>query len=534
MFYDKIPPDALRELQDALGVNNASADTGLLQVYSYMNSMGGSLLGTWFTPPLAVVLPSTREEVMAALRICKKYGLKVKPHSTAWVVLAIALSRNVVIMDLRRMTGLEIDTTDGYAVVEPYCTAGEQQVEIMKFGLNSHVNGAGPNASNLASATSVQGSGGTSQSMSNSERNCLGVELCLPNGEEVLHMGTPGTPNAGWFCGDGPGPSLRGMMRGAMGGIGSQGVYTRCGMKCYPWFTEPFQCNGSPPFFDVTPLPDYSLRTAFWPDYDCECDALYRIGESELTDYCARLGAGAYEEAASCTNEEYMSMVESGIYRNTFPKGAWTFSLAASCPEEHDARMKILEHIVGDTGGIIIDTTDLGHDAHQLVYQTAIRGCYIFKAAFMPTSAWSCFPPMSYETIDNIWKVNQPVNCEIKKKLIAEGSIEDDYYDNVYASLDENSHFGHDESPYHLDLWEPQHQDMEGVVMGIMEYSRKKIPLLYSPMPTPFKVHGKYIRKIYEMLDPDRVMDAVIAKFFLTESLDNIDKLDTEMVNRVS
>lgn len=528
MSFGKISKEAIKELQDALGENNASADPGLCAVYSYMNSMGGSLLGVWFPMPVAVVLPSTTEEVMAALRICKKNGLKAKPHSSGWIVLALSMSQDCVIMDLRRMTHLEINKEDGYAVVEPYCSAGEQQVEIMKLGLNSHVNGAGPNASNLASATSCQGSGGTSQSMSNSERNCLGVELCLPNGEEVLRMGSPGTPNAGWFCGDGPGPSLRGMMRGAIGSMGSHGVYTRCGMKCYPWYTKPFHCEGSPPFFDARPLANYSLRTAFWPDYDSECDALYRIGESELTDYCARLGPGAYEEAASTSNEEYMSMVESGIYRNTFPKGAWTFSIAASCPEEHDCRINILEKIVDDTGGIMIDPVDLGNDAFQVVFQTAIRGCYIFKAAFMPTGSWSCFPPMSYETIDNIWKVNQPVNCEIKKDMIAKEAISDDYYDNVYASLDEHSHFGHDESPYHIDLWEDKGMDLEGYARGIMETPRKKIPLLYSPMPKNMGTYGKFIRKICDLLDPDRVMDSIVGKFFITESLDKIDELEKE------
>ncbi|MBN1289167.1 MAG: hypothetical protein JXA49_05980, partial [Actinobacteria bacterium] len=374
-----------------------------------------------------------------------------------------------------------------------------------------------------------QGSGGTSQSMSNSERNCLGVELCMANGEEILHMGSPGTPNAGWFCGDGPGPSLRGMMRGAIGNAGGHGVYTKCGMKCYPWYLPPFRCEGSPPFFDAQPMKNYTLRTAFWPDWDSECDALYRVGESELTDYCARLGPGAYEEAASCTNEEYMSMVDSKIFRNTLPKGAWTFSIAASCEEEHDVRLKTLEKIVDDTGGIIIDPIDMGNDSFQLVFQTAIRGCYIFKAAFMPTGSWCCFPPMSYETIDNLWKVNQPINEQIKKELIATEAIEDDYFDNVYASLDEHSHFGHDESPYHLDLWEPKGADLMGYAIGAIEGMKKFVPLVYTPIPTTgsgIGVYASYIGKIYELLDPYHVMDAPQAMFGIVRSLNDIDELE--------
>ncbi|MBN1288281.1 MAG: FAD-dependent oxidoreductase, partial [Actinobacteria bacterium] len=211
MASKKIPDEALKELQDALGEENASADPGLIQVYSYMNSLMSAMIGLWWVSPVAVTLPSNVEEVIKVIEICKKYKLKIKAHSAGWGVWAIACGSDVVILDLRRMKRLlEINEEDGYVVIEPYCTSGEQQVEIMKHGLNSHVNGAGPNACILSSATSLQGSGGTSMSMSNSERNCLGVEFVNTAGE-IVYFGSPGTPNAGYFCGDGPGPSLRGM-----------------------------------------------------------------------------------------------------------------------------------------------------------------------------------------------------------------------------------------------------------------------------------------------------------------------------------
>ncbi|MBN1288112.1 MAG: FAD-binding oxidoreductase [Actinobacteria bacterium] len=530
MASKKISEAALAELQNALGEGNVSADPGLLQVYSYMNSLFNAPVGLWWISPVAVTLPSSVEEVQKVIAICRKHDLKVKPHSAAWLVTALACSNDVVILDLRRMNSIvDIQKEDGYVVIEPYCTSGEQQVEIMKYGLNSHVNGAGPNACILSSATSMQGSGGTSQSMSNSERNCLGVELVTTSGE-IVHFGSPGTPNAGYFCGDGPGPSLRGMMRGAIGNVGGQGVYTKVGAKCYPWYMPPFECEGPAPFFQAKELPNYILRTAFWPDYNTECDALYRIGEGELVDYCARLGPGAYEEAASTTNEEYMSMVESGIYRNTFPKGAWTFSFAASCPEELEARLKTVELIVEDTGGIMIDPVDLGVDAYQVVFQTAIRGCYIFKAAFMPTGAMGCFPPMSYETIDNLWKVNININDPIKKDLIAREAIEDDYYDNNYASLDEHGHFGHIESPWHTEFWEPKEESISGALVGVIEGLRKHVPIAYSPMTVEGREllnYIKYLGKIQGLIDPHKAMDALQASAFgMIRDLDDLDELE--------
>jgi glycolate oxidase len=73
--------------------------------------------------------------------------------------------------------------------------------------------------------------------MSYSPRNVLGVEWVLPDGE-LLRLGTPGC-GEGWFSGDGPGPSLRGIMRGASGAFGGLGVFTACDIKL-------FKCPGTP------------------------------------------------------------------------------------------------------------------------------------------------------------------------------------------------------------------------------------------------------------------------------------------------
>lgn len=526
-----IPDNVIRQLQEAVGEENITTDPGVLQVYSYMNSLMSAATGQWCKSPVGVALPGSREDVIALIKICRENGIKVKPQTTAWLYTSLACSDNVLILDLRRMNGLlEINKDDGYVVLEPYCTSGEQQVEMMKKGLNSHVNGAGPNACILPSATSVQGSGGTSMSMSNSERNTLAVELVTTSGE-IVHFGSPGTPNAGWFCGDGPGPSLRGMMRGAVGNLGGQGVYTRIGTKCYPWYGPPFDCDGEPPFFEAERLPHFEIRTAFWPDYDSECDALYRIGEAELTDYCARLAAGAYEGVVSTTNEEYCSIEKSGIFRNTFPKGAWTLTVAASCPEELEARLKVLEYIIEDTGGICIDVSDLGTDAYQAVFQTTVRGCYIFKAAFMPSGAMGCFTPMSYETIDNLWKVNIDANDPIKKDLLAEEMIADDGYDNNYCSLDENGHYGHIESPYQVDFWEPKEQSLTGMAVGVMEGVRKHIPILYSPMTVKsdeLLTYASYLGKIQRLIDSNGTMDSWMGGIMSTiRGLDEIEELRT-------
>ena len=87
------------------------------------------------------------------------------------------------------------------------------QAEVMKVGLNINIIGAGASTSLLASATSLAGTGpGTFWMGSNSE-NLLGLEWVTPAGD-IMRTGSLGS-GAGWFCGEGPGPSVRGMSRGS-------------------------------------------------------------------------------------------------------------------------------------------------------------------------------------------------------------------------------------------------------------------------------------------------------------------------------
>ena len=92
--------------------------------------------------------------------------------------------------------------------------------------------GAGSNCSALPIAAH-QGIGHMSQSASYGERNLLAVEWVTPEGE-IVRLGSLGSSNE-WFCGDGPGPSLRGIIRGNVVPLGGLGVFTAAAAKIYHW-----------------------------------------------------------------------------------------------------------------------------------------------------------------------------------------------------------------------------------------------------------------------------------------------------------
>ena len=204
---------------DLLGSENFSNDPVITDTYAYnwciefVNAAEGKTgdeVNGFYHRPAAVALPSTTQEVVELIKLCNKHGLKFKAQSTGLGPWNNASGTDVVIVDLRRMNKLiKIDAKNMYAVVEPYVSGAQLQVEAMKVGLNDHMPGCGPMGSPLASATSMCGPGFTSASTGFSDRNVLGVEWVLPTGE-ILKLGSLGMKeNADWYSGDGPGPSLR-------------------------------------------------------------------------------------------------------------------------------------------------------------------------------------------------------------------------------------------------------------------------------------------------------------------------------------
>lgn len=515
-----ISEEAYNEFVEALGEDNISTDPGILETYTYMNGLAQGGMGFhWVYRPVCVTLPGSVEEVQKILKICTKYKFRFKAHSTAWWVGALATCPRCVILDMRRMNNFIIDDTDAFAITESYATAGESQVEAMKRGLTPHLVGAGPNASNLASTTSMQGTGGMSVRTSMNERNVLAVEWITPAGE-ILRLGSLNTPDAGWFCGDGPGPSLRGMMRGSTGNNSGNGVFTRAAVKLYPWYGPPYDCNGTPPFFDSTEIPNSYLKYVVWDSRDNEADGITRLGEAEIIDYNNRWAAGAFTSSMSTSNQEYLEMVKNGEYKEKFENGYWTFFMHAPTKRALDYRIKAFEKIISDTGGVIYDTTIFGKRSYEIALQNSIRGMWIAKAAYMPTSANTGSLPMAYETVDQCYKHALPISLRAKEKAVETDKLFNEGVDNCYACIDEDAHYIHIEHACLVDTWEPKAEPGAAALLGGAEALEKGIGIMYSSQPASLKdttIYFKYMLKIQRLLDPNR-----IAFNFMTERFDKL------------
>ena len=222
----QIPDDAYRALEDIVGADNVSRDAAVLDTYAFqwLAELVRPDQSHYMARPAAVVLPGSTEEVQAIVRLANKYGLKVKPHGTGWYHWSGPIKDEdaTLQLDMRRMNAIvEIDERNMYAVVEPYVIAAQLQAEILPLGLNLNIPGVGCSSSIVASACAYHGAGPDTYYMGGNAENVLGMEWVTPEGE-IVRTGSLGSGD-GWFCSEGPGPSVRGICRGTLGSRGGLG-----------------------------------------------------------------------------------------------------------------------------------------------------------------------------------------------------------------------------------------------------------------------------------------------------------------------
>ena len=302
-----IDKDHYAAFEDVVGSENISADPVIQYAYAWRSGLYAGV--DKFTPRFeAIVLPRSTEEVQAVVRLCNKFGLKFKATSTNWGPYNDPTGPGVIKLDLRRMNRIiEINEKGMYAVVEPYVIGAQLQAECMKRGLICNQCGAGANCSALPIAAH-QGIGHLSQSASYGERNQLALEWVTPEGE-VVSLGSLGSTGK-WFCGDGPGPSIRGVVRGNVTPLGGLGVYTKAATKVYHWpGQETFPVEGVSPNYAPAYIPPYfSIGFFSMPSMDMLDEAQRKIGESEIAYELMGFNAAMAAANIATSNKEEVAL----------------------------------------------------------------------------------------------------------------------------------------------------------------------------------------------------------------------------------
>jgi FAD/FMN-containing dehydrogenase len=346
----------ISELEHIVGKPWVSTAPCVLDTYAYymnpetMNKDGSQ----WLPRPAAVVLPQSTLEVQEIMRFCSNSPYMAKPLSTGFHTAAAASNKNVIILDLKRMNRIiDIDFKNQIAVIEPYVRAIDLQTEIVKHGLNCHIVSSGANHSLLASHAAAWGYGVTGAATSFSGRNLLGVEWVLPGGE-VVTLGSAGA-GCGWFSPDGPGPSMRGIVRGFQGTFGGLGVFTRCAIKLYKWDgPRTWEVTGQSPKYVLKKVPPRSALNAIaFPSRAAEKEAGYKMGEAELNHGEFRTPMFFAALGLTENNEELKIALESGLFQK-IGQDIISTAIFADSDGEFAWKMNALHEILRETGGVII------------------------------------------------------------------------------------------------------------------------------------------------------------------------------------
>ena len=398
--------EVYQALEDIVGRENISEDPAILDSYRYPMNHTSIHMGPFFdtfTPRgEAVLLPGSIEEVQAIIRICNRYKIKFKASSTFWGAMGYPSDENTIQLDMKRMDRiLEIDEKNLFAVIEPGVIGATLQAEAMKVGLNSHIIGAGASCSPLASATSYRGFGPDSIFMGFGDENMLGLEWVMPNGD-ILRTGSLGC-GFGWFCGEGPGPSVRGIIRGIEGAKGAMGVFTKIAIKLYPWpGPAGLPVGGTVPAYKAV-LPDnFRAYTVAFPTWKAWADACYEIWDAGI-GYIAHRQYNMFGRKLKGAMIRILTDPEKTLYDieellenpdiqklTEEMKRDFQIVLAGMTPRDIEWQEKALDEILAVTGGWKVEAMNdpdiqkwsllylirMGHKNLNLVYGGGYDGCF--------------------------------------------------------------------------------------------------------------------------------------------------------------
>ena len=340
--------DIYRELEDILGPDNISDEPAILDSYAWRSCIIAGL--DKFVPRFeAVTLPKDTAEVQAIVKLCNKHGIQFKASSTGWGPYCDPAGPGVIKMDLRRMNRIiEINEKNMYAVVEPYVIYAQLQAELMKRGLNTNITGAGSNCSALPLAAHSN-LGHLSVSGSYGERNQLAMEWVTPDGE-IVRMGSLATLEE-WFCGDGPGPSLRGVVRGNTVPLGGLGIYTKAAQKVYHWpGPSTFPIEGTSPNYAPASIPPgFMIRYYSFPSQEVLREAVRKVGESEIAFILMGFNPAMMASNIATSNDEDHEYFRQ--FTDSVQGPGFMIIIAGNSPGDFEYKKHALEQIVKETNG---------------------------------------------------------------------------------------------------------------------------------------------------------------------------------------
>lgn len=316
-----VPEAAIRELADAVGPQWVKHSPVELATFATDG------LPTHDSHPGAVVMPGSRDQVLAILRILDRFGIPfvARGAGTGLSGGALAGEHSVLIVLTRLNRILAVDAANRIAVVEPGVVNARLSEVTQASGLSYAPDPSSQSVCTIGGNVAENAGGPHCLKYGVTSNHVLEIEVALPTGELVT-LGSPG--------GEPWGPDLVGLF---VGSEGMFGIATRITVRLTP-----------NPTHVTTLLADFaSLRTAG--------EAVSRV-----------IAAGVVPAALEMMDRNSVAVVEASIYRAGYPTDAAAVLIVElDGMDEATVRSDTLqvEEILADAGARSIQTA---HDpAHR-------------------------------------------------------------------------------------------------------------------------------------------------------------------------
>lgn len=501
-----ISREAYKVLESIVGAEYISEDP--VDRYAYRCGPGGYETDTGFGRTMtkiagAIIMPKTTEEVQKIVKACNRYKVPYVPWSTGFFgPRSFPYVEDAIIVDLKRMDKLEIDDKHMYAIVEPGVIASQLQEEALKRGLYIVVGGGGSQVSIVAN-TIGDGWSPLSYKIGMIERRILGTEWVLPDGE-LLKLGSLALQDE-YFWGEGPGPDLRGIIRGHNGVRGALGIVTRVALKLHPFQPERLEPTGITPNTALA-LPEKRVKWINFtlPSKEAIMQAMYEMSKAEVGAAATKVPVFWRSIAKAQSKEHFWELWSQETEESVANFHVLRVLLVGYTSEEQlEYEERVLMDIINELGGQARRTRPTDE---SWIKNADSAGMWWMTGAYMSLI-------YVWEALDHS-KAQGENYAELKSQYTP--PLMPDYRDPGWFQLGEGGHQGYTE---YLVYWDPDQPDEEThkVDRYYVETMKDDIrnrcyPSLCGPQQ-PLYLSGpaygpnyhKWMLKIKEELDPNQV-----------------------------
>ncbi|MFH1349643.1 MAG: FAD-binding oxidoreductase [Pseudomonadota bacterium] len=442
-----IPKEAYKALEDIVGMEYITEDPAIAR--AYIGRLGhGKDTGIDLTmnmAPACVVLPRTTKEVQAIIKVANRYNITYVPASTFWISHCGAKRPNSILIDLKRMNDLEIDDKNMYAVVGSGVIYSQLQQEAMNRGLYTTVPGGGAQVSVVANHI-TWGLSPLNYRNGVCSRRVMAAEWVLPDGE-IVKLGSLSLQDDP-FWGEGPGPDLRGVIRGWVGWFGGLGVVTKMAVKLFPFQPERLEPVGISPNttleFPTSRMKWFNFRL---PSRQSLVEVMYEIGKAEIAAAVTKVPLLWRYIAKARSKENFWEMFDTQKAREEQDNMhiCRVLLVGYTSEEQLEYEEKVLMEIMEEYGGELGRTRQ---SDESWIKNADSAGMWFMTGAYSSTQ-------VTVETLDCAAKGGEAL---AQSKLNYTPPLMDDYGEPGWFQLTELGHMGYLEF---LNYWDPDGPDLD-------------------------------------------------------------------------